>query len=307
MEISNKFVFLLMLLILAFYVSQGLTLISNLGHPIGLCDFDFHLDKINGGPTEYTTKCYSYENADFISKMSEYPSLTHELLGRMGINNNVGLYFVFLLIVLVIPTLLFLKYVNPFAGLSYLCLMNVHLEILQATLPQAVIVILFLLYYLRYRKDYLILGMFAILGLAIHNMAFNLFVIVLVLEIIDSFVKNENLWPLFSTGYWPKIDLSSFKILPIVFIFLIPFWLVWVCWKEIRISFFKSALLIISIFGTIFSQFRIFWVAEIILVVELGLLYQNKKDNWKMVLLLTAYLIYSLIYFSFTNYKNFFI
>ena len=315
MRFSKTTVWIITALVLIFYILNGLIMIETTGHPIGLCDFDFHLDKINGAPTQYTKDCYDNDPTTTTPKQFEvgfpsYPSLSHSVLKWVGVRTQIELFLVMLLIVVVIPVWLFVENVNPIAGFIFLCFSLIHLEILQATIPQAIVVALFLVYLFKFRKNYYVLTIFALLSIGLHREGVFFFFIVAMLEFVDThfskFLKERIV--LFSAPFVPKLTLKSIETIPETFLFSVPFWLIWITRKSFINSIFKMGLLTVSLIGVFTFSFRIAWIAQVLLTVELAkeIHEGNIKHEKLLIASMVLFLAIELAYFATTNYAFFF-
>lgn len=313
MQFAKKTVWFITALILLFYILQATIMIDTFGHPIGLCDFDFHMDKVLGAPSDYTLNCYNADNGDtttFEQGFKEYPSLIQNVLAGLGVTTQKELFLAMLLIVIVIPVWLFVENVNPLAGFIWLCFSTVHLEILQATIPQAVVVVLFILYFLKFRKNYYILAIFALLSIGLHSEGAYFFAIVIGLELIEDLLIKINFKnkALLATPLIPVISTKSFVMIPEIILFDIPFWLIWITRKAFLNSIVKTGLLLVSIYGTLTINFRIAWIAQVLLTIEIAKEMHAGKIKHERLLLasMVFYLAIELAYFSATNYAFFF-
>lgn len=317
MKFSKRFVWIVTGLILLFYILQATILIDFFGHPIGLCDFDFHLDKVLGEPSDYTRACYNLGNGmpldskDMEIGFYSYPSLIQNVLAGLGVTTQIGLFLAMLVLVIVIPVWLLVENVNPLAGFIWVCLSTIHLEILQATIPQATIVALFFLYFLKFRKNYYILVVFALLSLALHREGTYFFVIVILLELLEDFLEKINFkekLSLLAIPSFPMLTQKSIELLPETFLINIPLPFIWISRKAFLNSVFKTGLLLVSIWGTLTFSFRIAWIAQALLTIEVAKEIQlgNVKHEKLVILLLLLYLAITLNYFSVKNYAFFF-
>jgi len=312
-QFSKRGVWIITGLILLFYILQATILIDTFGHPIGLCDFDFHMDKVLGTPSEYTRNCYNAGNGDTTTfdsgGFSSYPSLIQTVLAGIGVTTQKELFLAMLILVIVIPVWLLIEKVNPLAGFIWLCMTTIHLEILQATIPQATVVALFVLYLLKFRKNYYVLVIFTLLSLALHREGAYFFLIVFALELVERFFETIKFkFNLLAAPIFPTFTTKSIALLPETILFNIPVWLIWISRKAFLNSIFKTGLLLISIWGTLTFSFRISWIAQLLLAIEVAkeMHAGNVKHEKLVIVILVLYLALELAYFSATNYAFFF-
>ena len=161
---EKKF-FYLVLVMFAFYSFFGLINFGVNGTPNNSNDFEFHFDRIN-----------TLDDRD-------YPILYHQLFSVFSFD-AFWFYFVnVVLIIIVIPLLLYWITKTGWSIVLYFFGVSLpHLLLYGATYPQALVLVLFLVYVLK-RRNLLLLFVFGCLAFFIHSSGVRLFVLVLFCEL----------------------------------------------------------------------------------------------------------------------------
>lgn len=315
----KRFVWLVVAFVCFFYLIQFQVNIASFGRPLGLCDFEFHLDKIKGSTSEFTSRCYIQDNEEvfnqenveeFEKAMGDYPSLIHYALRGLGINTPILLFLFMLLLIIVFPVWLFVEKVNPYAGFIWVCFSSVHLQILQSTIPQACVVALFILYLLKFRKNYYFLGLLCLISFGLHRHAIYFYLPLLFLELLEDFFKGNKF--VFAPIVIPNFELFNARALawiPDTLLVQVPFWLIFIARKRILTSITFAGLILFSIWASLLVSFRITFIAQIILTIILAQMIQKQEIRFPKILLLSMFLflIFYLIYFYIKNYEFFFL
>ena len=167
-----------------FYILLALSLYANFGYPNGTNDFVFHYFKANH---EYNDILVN--DGYSLDTFYNYPSLYHELV---FFTPDPFLFWLvgFAIIFVGIPFMLYkisgTKYVIP----VYFCLVNFpHFAIFASVYPSALVIFLALIYF--YKRKFWVWGLLFIPACLLHRSGLELFIIILVAELLSRFLKEK--------------------------------------------------------------------------------------------------------------------
>lgn len=276
-KLKSGHVYLVLALIILFYCACGAAFFVWYGSPIAFFDFQFHLDKINNEPNGLARALYIQAGTmpqAFDEGFKNYPPLVHQFLGIIGATDHLALYTIMLVLILFIPTTLLVKWWGPWAGLIYLASELPHLGILQAAVPQAFIVLIFIAY-LRLRENkWKWPSLFAafFLSLIMHKHGPLLFGLVICAELLEKVLK---------------IDIKNFH--------------------STNLPIFYLTIFVASLFLGMTSHFRFLWPAEIVLCVYLAPRMERLRPMTKnrALILMGALIFFFVSYYPFKSVFSF--
>jgi hypothetical protein len=262
---------------LTIYLLLGLTNSVLFGTPNNTNDFIAHYYKTIG---DYENDiAQEYYSTHFLE---EYPQVFHILAKPFAIN-QFGFYaFAVILICLIAPALLY-KLAGNFAVVIYFTLSLPHLILFNATFPSFLIMVYFLIYLLN-RKNILIYLILFLLSIITHKHGAIVFFLIGLAELTNLyFIKNNfeeklqgvkyNLGAGFLIGTKFNTPTKFFNM----FSNQLNIYFVWLARKKFDV--FYLILLFASIYGAIFYDFRTIMLAQIIICVLVGKVFQETKPS----------------------------
>ena len=282
---KKAFLAFLIIFFFLFYALLGYLNYANFGIINNGQDFDFHYKRIND-----------------ISDNRFYSPLYHLIFKPLAFNQFAFYLANIILILAIVPLLIYLiskrieSVIIFFFGIPL-----AHMAIFSFIFPQVLIMIYFLIY-LLFRKNWLIFIFLTILASFTHSKGFYLFLTILFLEIILIWLKNfkPNFKRFAVNGFSGVVFLiqDTFKLERLGFYLsvMLPIPLVYFYLRKFKINFY-SGIFVISIITAILSDIRVLWLAELILCLSLGTTFKKMPQKLKIgfCLFLLANLAYFLI------------
>jgi hypothetical protein len=281
---------------LTIYLLLGLTNSVLFGTPNNTNDFIAHYYKTIG---DYENDiAQEYYSTHFLE---EYPQVFHILAKPFAIN-QFGFYaFAVILICLIAPALLY-KLAGNFAVVIYFTLSLPHLILFNATFPSFLIMVYFLIYLLN-RKNILIYLILFLLSIITHKHGAIVFFLIGLAELTNLyFIKYDlkeklehikyNLGAGFLIGTKFNTPTKFFNM----FSNQLNIYFVWLARKKFDV--FYLILLFASIYGAIFYDFRTIMLAQIIICVLVGKVFQETKPSkffWLNVVFFMFFNFFSLL------------
>lgn len=264
----------LILLFFILYLAFGLFNYASFGIVNNGQDFKFHFEKLNGIGS------------------GNYSPLYYLIFFPFGFNEFVFYLVNLLIIVVLIPFLIF-KFSKAFYSVLcyFMAVPLAHMMIYGATYPQALILVL-LLIYLIFRKNYPLLVFFWILASLLHSKGFYLFAIVFMAELIEARLKSGKVF--FPVVFLKESTLSLHTAFQ-AFFTLLPAPFIYFALKAAKSNFYL--ILVLTSIISSFFELRALAIAELIVAVFLGV--YLKTADWRIkVPILVACFFYLLWYVS---------
>lgn len=278
--------------VLVLYLVLGFFLYSSYGFPNGTNDFVFHYFKAGNSFDPILEPYYSLEI------FNTYPDFYHNLFSIFSFNPFVFWLSNVLLVLILIPFLLYKLANSELVIPIYFCLVSVaHSIIYSAVFPSMIVFVLMLIYF-NVRKKYfwawLPLFMFASL---VHRSGFELFLLILILEIINSFIKDFELKAIAPFGFLQGQQFSLLEAYRILTLYL-PIYVLIPALKIIveKKEYFYLMFICVALYFTT-MDLRVLNVVQLIAVIFSAQYFENfkyKKLFWFacFVMLLVNILLY---------------
>jgi hypothetical protein len=277
---------------LTIYLLLGLTNSVLFHTPNNTNDFVAHYYKTIG---DYENQVVSeYYSIEFLEN---YPQVFH-ILAKPFATNQFGFYAVaVILICLIAPALLF-KLSGNFAVITYFALSLPHLVLYNATFPSFLIMVYFLIYLLNRKKVSIYLILF-LLSLITHKHGAIVFFLIGLAELTQLYFTKYDLKEKLQgvkynlgAGFLVGTKFNTPTQLFNMFSNHLNIYFVWLARKKFDV--FYLIILFASIYGAIFYDFRTIMLAQIIICVLVGKVFQETKPS--------KFFWFNVVFFMFFNF-----
>lgn len=266
---------LIIVFFLTLYLLLGLTNYTQTGLPNGTNDFIFHWAIVS---QDFKDPALLEVYGGVMEGFRQYPNAFHFLVRPISPNPLIFYFWAVIIIVLIAPALLY-KIAGKFAVITYFALSLPHMALYSFTLPSFMILI-YLLIYLNYRKNYLVFILLSLLATATHQFGIIVFALVAFAELFQKIIKKANLAP---AGFLNIARADSPTDIANLFLNHLNFYFIWVARKSF--DTFYTTIFLFGIAGAIFRDMRIIIISQVILSITCGLALKQHKPTKKYWLL----------------------